>query len=127
MLTSSIRLKSASVLVAAAMLVVGFGRLAPAHVPPVPASGGRTRYPIRHIIIIDKENHSFDNLFGLFPGADGASQALTSTGRLMPLGHTPDQTLLDVAHAGASALMAMHNGKMDRFDILPGARQDGLD
>ena len=27
--------------------------------------------PIQHIIVISLENHSFDNLFGTFPGADG--------------------------------------------------------
>jgi len=29
--------------------------------------------PIEHIIIIVKENHTFDNYFGTFPGADGVS------------------------------------------------------
>jgi phospholipase C len=28
--------------------------------------------PIEHVIIIVKENHTFDNYFGRFPGADGA-------------------------------------------------------
>src|SRR5262245_29717071 len=31
--------------------------------------------PIDHIIVIYLENHSFDNLFGLYPGADGLSNA----------------------------------------------------
>ena len=30
--------------------------------------------PITHIVFLIKENRSFDNIFGLFPGADGASQ-----------------------------------------------------
>jgi phospholipase C len=30
-----------------------------------------TDLPIRHIIVIYQENHSFDNLYGLLPGADG--------------------------------------------------------
>src|SRR6476661_3237742 len=30
---------------------------------------------IGHIVIIFEENRSFDNLFGLFPGANGLSQA----------------------------------------------------
>jgi len=29
--------------------------------------------PIEHIVIIVKENHSFDNYFGSFPGVNGAS------------------------------------------------------
>jgi phospholipase C len=31
--------------------------------------------PIRHIIVISLENHSFDNIFGFFPGAEGISDA----------------------------------------------------
>src|SRR5712691_13071560 len=29
--------------------------------------------PIEHVVIIVKENHSFDNYFGTFPGANGAN------------------------------------------------------
>ena len=28
--------------------------------------------PIEHMVIIVKENHSFDNYFGTFPGVNGA-------------------------------------------------------
>jgi len=28
--------------------------------------------PIEHVVIIIKENHSFDNYFGSFPGVNGA-------------------------------------------------------
>jgi phospholipase C len=35
---------------------------------PKPVSG-----PIKHVVIIVKENHTFDNYFGKFPGADGDS------------------------------------------------------
>jgi phospholipase C len=34
----------------------------------MPASG-----PIKHVVIIVKENHTFDNYFGTFPGANGQS------------------------------------------------------
>ena len=30
---------------------------------------------IQHVVIIVKENHTFDNYFGTFPGADGARLA----------------------------------------------------
>ncbi len=29
--------------------------------------------PIEHVVIIIKENHSFDNYFGTFPGANGVN------------------------------------------------------
>ena len=31
--------------------------------------------PIEHIVIIVKENHTFDNYFGTYPGANGNSHA----------------------------------------------------
>jgi phospholipase C len=85
------------------------------------------RYPIDHIVIIDRENHSFDNLFGTFPGADGMSTAELSNGRTVRLGHTPDHTVLDLGHAGDSAAFAVDGGRMDRFALLPGAIQNGQD
>jgi hypothetical protein len=91
---------------------------------PRPASA---RFPIRHIVIIDKENRSFDNLFGTFPGADGAVAAHVSDGQTVRLGHTPDHTLLDIGHTADSASVAVDGGRMDRFDLLPGAIQNGGD
>lgn len=85
------------------------------------------RYPIDHIVIIDRENHSFDNLFGTFPGADGTTTAELANGRTVRLGHTPDHTLLDLGHAGDSAVYAVDRGRMDRFAQLPGAIQNGQD
>ncbi|MGI8824180.1 MAG: phospholipase C [Chloroflexota bacterium] len=83
--------------------------------------------PIEHVVILEKENHSFDNIFGQYPGADGTMQAQVSSGDVVPLNHTPDHTLLDIAHAGASAAYAVDSGRMDRFNTLPGAMQDGRD
>jgi phospholipase C len=77
--------------------------------------------------MIDKENRSFDGMFGRFPGADGATHATISTGATIPLGHTPDRLFLDIGHAGDAALLAVNRGKMDRFDLLPGAQQLGRD
>ncbi len=37
----------------------------------------KTRWPIKHVVFIIKENRSFDNMFGRFPGADG-----TTTGQI---------------------------------------------
>lgn len=86
-----------------------------------------TRYPIKHVIIIDKENRSFDTMFGRFPGADGAKTATISTGETVPLARTPDRLFLDVGHAGDSAVLAVNGGRMNQFDLLPGAKQLGRD
>src|SRR5262249_24291611 len=37
---------------------------------PVGGATTATRPPIDHVFIIVKENHTFDNYFGTFPGAD---------------------------------------------------------
>ncbi|GAC1514624.1 MAG: hypothetical protein NVS2B16_21610 [Chloroflexota bacterium] len=83
--------------------------------------------PIKHVVIIAKENHSFDNIFGRYPGADGATNAQTADGSTVQLNRTPDHPLLDIAHAGESAFYAVDQGRMDRFNQLPGAIQDGTD
>ncbi|MGH2448518.1 MAG: phospholipase C [Chloroflexota bacterium] len=83
--------------------------------------------PIQHVIILIKENRSFDNYFGRFPGADGATSGQISTGQFVPLGHTPDHTLLDISHAGDAAQVAVDHGRMDRFNTLQGALQNGKD
>jgi phospholipase C len=85
------------------------------------------RYPIKHVVIIIKENHSFDNIFGRFPGADGATTAAIAGGQTVALNRTPDHTLLDIGHAGDSATFAIDQGRMDRFNLLPGAVQNGKD
>ena len=81
--------------------------------------------PIQHIVILVKENRSFDNYFGTFPGADGTRVGRLSDGRVVPLLHGPDHTLLDIAHQGDAARVAVADGHMDGFDRLPGAIQDG--
>ncbi|MDQ2742371.1 MAG: hypothetical protein M3Z66_08755 [Chloroflexota bacterium] len=115
------------ILLLAALIAEGIGT-ATASSPGVPLSttlSAKPGFPIRHIIIIDKENHSFDNLFGLFPGADGATVAQVANGKTVHLGHTPDHTILDISHAGDSAAYAVDGGHMDRFSELPGAIQNG--
>lgn len=79
---------------------------------------------IQHIIFIVKENRSFDNYFGLYPGADGATTGPTSTGQVLNLRHTPDQ-VVDIDHEWVAALTAVDNGKMDRFDLIPNGDING--
>jgi phospholipase C len=78
---------------------------------------------IKHVVFILKENHTFDNYFGAFPGADGASTGKIHNGRIVNLGNAPDFIPKDIGHNSDDCLMAMDNGKMDRFDLIPGAFQ----
>jgi phospholipase C len=116
-------------LAALSILAVGRPGLFAAQPPGKAKTSGShaARYPIKHIVIIDKENRSFDNYFGQFPGADGARYARVSDGRVVRLGSSPDHTLLDIGHAGDSAAFAIDGGRMDRFNLLPGAIQSGRD
>jgi len=77
--------------------------------------------PIKHIIFLVKENRTFDNYFGTFPGANGATTGQTSDGRTVPLGPMPDSVFPDISHSFASAVNAYDGGKMDGFDKIPGA------
>jgi phospholipase C len=76
------------------------------------------RSNIQHIVFIIKENRSFDNYFGTFPGADGATSGLTSSGARMRLGRAPDRMPRDLGHLWLDAHTAMNNGKMDQFDLV---------
>src|SRR5664280_153523 len=51
--------------------------------------------PIKHVVIIVKENHTFDNYFGTFPGANGTK---------MPA--APDPQVADPRHDHAAWLSA---------------------
>jgi phospholipase C len=79
---------------------------------------------IQHIVFILKENRSFDNYFGTFPGADGATSGLISTGERIPLGQTPNLMPRDLGHGWADAHQAMNNGRMDQFDQVKSGSVD---
>ena len=75
--------------------------------------------PIRHVVLIFKENRSFDHLFGTMPGVNGATQGKLSSGRTIPLSHAPDMSG-NYAHDWVSVLKAIDDGKMDAFDTTFG-------
>jgi phospholipase C len=80
---------------------------------------------IQHIVYIIKENHSFDSMFGRFPGANGATKGTTSTGKVVELQELPDPPPADISHDWIWALTATDGGRMDRFDLIPGGNDDG--
>ncbi|MEX0985338.1 MAG: alkaline phosphatase family protein [Actinomycetota bacterium] len=93
---------------------------------PVNASDFATRWPIKHVVFLIKENRSFDNLFGTFPGADGATTADDhGTERPLLLGEDQRQSL-DVPHCRQCALDAVNEGRMDGFNIGPEADAVGF-
>ena len=64
--------------------------------------------PIQHAVFIMMENHTFDNFFGQYPGANGVTEP-----------HAPNPVPADYNHSGTAIAAAMDNGKMDNF--LPDA------
>ena len=83
---------------------------------------------IQHIVFIVKENRSFDEYFGTFPGADGATSGVCGTcgpggtPETLTLGKTPDMTCngnvcYDIGHSWHDEHVAMDGGKMDGFNL----------
>ena len=77
--------------------------------------------PIKHVIVIIQENHTFDNYFGTFPGANGISSSMAlptfpnSSEYASPY-HLPSAVpALDLCHERECAAKAFNNGKMDGF------------
>ena len=67
-----------------------------------------------------QENHTFDNYFGTFSGADGATSGLTSAGLIVSLTPLPDMDYDNLCNSWDCALLAMDGGKMDNFDLING-------
>jgi phospholipase C len=84
-----------------------------------PATGPQSeaRSHIDHVFIILKENHTYDNYFATYPGANGCRSATNSRGETVPLtkfvtkADLPGPNTWDAAHTG------WNGGKMDQFDL----------
>lgn len=86
----------------------------------------RSKSPIAHVVLIVQENRSFDNLFALFPGADGATRGKEKVKQgngYVDKWVTLTQHSLtmeeDVAHCHASFETSYDDGKMDGFNLVP--------
>jgi phospholipase C len=86
---------------------------------PVPGASAAqvalARQHIKHIIFLIKENRTFDNLYGRYPGADGATHGTTCDGQTIPLGRAVDEEP-DYGHSFTDGIAGIDGGKMDCFD-----------
>ncbi|MEP6973576.1 MAG: alkaline phosphatase family protein [Actinomycetota bacterium] len=94
--------------------------------PPPPrssvdATSIPTRWPIKHVVFLIKENRSFDNLFGTFPGADGVTIGWDQGVERRLVRGTDQATGEDVPHCYECALLAWNGGRMDGFNQSPEA------
>ncbi len=89
--------------------------------------------PIQHLVVLMQENHTFDNYFGTYPGANGI-QADTkmpvnpddlSKGYITPW-HIGSFATTDLSHSAATFRDQYNGGKMDSFVYALDLRnQDG--
>ena len=77
---------------------------------------------VEHIVFIVKENRTFDNYFGTYPGADGATTGTLHTGEVIPLAPAPDVTPHDINHSFQAAVTSIDGGAMDGFDLISGGQ-----
>lgn len=99
--------------------------------PWVASAQQQTKLPtglnnIQHIVFLVKENRSFDTYFGTYPGVNGTTTGLLSTGQTIPLLHTPDATQTDICHAWECTIQDMDYGKMDMYDLQISCIQNGV-
>ncbi|HZU99776.1 MAG TPA: alkaline phosphatase family protein [Planctomycetota bacterium] len=93
------------------------GTTAPSTSATAPVTAPTTTGTIDHIFIIVKENHTFDNFFGSYPGANGVMQARDSAGALVPLVRPWSDMDLPGMNDWPSAHTDWHSGAMDHFDL----------
>ena len=89
------------------------GRRIPSVTPSV-STTIQTRWPIKQVIYVMLENRSFDNLFGRFPGVDGAKTGV-QYGKEVPLIACPDWLPGDLPHDRAGFLNCVNGGAYDGF------------
>jgi phospholipase C len=79
--------------------------------------------PIKHVVFMVKENRTFNEYFGTYPGAAGSTYGKSMLhGDHVPLKPCYDQQPHDITHGFAAGLYAIDGGKMDGFDIIGDGR-----
>lgn len=90
-----------------------------------PAAGGAAvepKTPIEHFIVLMQENHSFDNYFGTYPGADGIPE-----GTCMPRDPTEvNQTCVEPMHLGDRPVVDLDHNRETFLNQLRGGRMNGF-
>ncbi len=84
------------------------------------AGAAQTPIPtkIRYVVVLVKENHTFDNMFSRFPGATSATDAPLSDGTRTPLRAADGDLPFDICHSVTCGQTAYAGGKMNGFDRM---------
>ena len=97
---------------------INLAKASPAQTVTVPLA----KTPIQHLVVLMQENHTFDNYFGTYPGADGlpsgtkmpVDPANPAAGYIVPW-HIGTTTITDLSHTAPTFLAQYDNGKWDGF------------
>jgi phospholipase C len=89
----------------------------------MPQQTSKAKTPIQHFVVLMQENHTFDNYFGTYPGANGIPQ-----GTCMPVNpldkknteciepfHIGDRPIDDLDHSLSTFNLQYNDGKMNGF------------
>ena len=103
-------------------VLLGASQFDLAKASPAEAFPSATSTPIQHLVVLMQENHTFDNYFGTYPGADGlpagvkmpVDPANPAAGYIVPW-HIGTTTITDLSHSSATFLAQYDNGKWDGF------------
>jgi phospholipase C len=85
---------------------------------------------IKSVVVVLQENHTFDNYFGTYPGAEGTAgktfclpQTQGSTTPCVAPFHDPSLTPVDMSHNWSTGHKDYDGGKMDGFVYSEGNRE----
>ena len=90
---------------------------------PPPAAAATAGHGVQHILLLMQENHSFDNYFGTFPGANGLAAGVVVEG--VAAHHLRSAVSSNPNHSVGAVKAAVDGGKMDRF-VTAGATADAM-
>jgi phospholipase C len=88
-----------------------------------PNQTSKSKKPIQHFVVLMQENHTFDNYFGTYPGANGIQPGTcipvdpfdkTNT-ECVESFHIGDRPIDDLDHSLSTFQMQYNDGKMDGF------------
>ncbi|MBX7097396.1 MAG: hypothetical protein K1X89_06780 [Myxococcaceae bacterium] len=87
--------------------------------------GAATTAPIKYVVVLIKENHTFDNYFTGFPGATSSLTAKLHDGRVITRPIAPTGPLpRDLCHGHSCASKSWNKGRMNGFDLVSGTVTD---
>src|SRR5436853_7554816 len=97
----------------------------PSTSPVTAASGSPSttpNTPIQHLVVLMQENHTFDNYFGTYPGADGIppgvcmpNDVADATAGCVKSHHLTSHRTIDLNHGADVAKVVANNGTYNGF------------